>query len=209
MTVELNEVECAAAVDSLAEAGRDFYRRGWVLGTSGNFSAIISGDQSRMIITRSGVSKGSLSEDDFVIVDQTGAVTRGNEKPSAEIALHLAIVRRTGARAIFHTHSIAATVLSRRHAPAGGIDISGYEMLKGLSGIDTHLDREWLPIIENSQDYPALSREADAALSGHPRSHGFLLKGHGLYTWGLNVAEARRHVEILEFLMEVLTRWQS
>jgi methylthioribulose-1-phosphate dehydratase len=36
-----------------------------------------------------------------------------------------------------------------------------------------------------------------------------LLKAHGLYTWGADVAEARRHVEILEFLLEVLTRWPS
>jgi methylthioribulose-1-phosphate dehydratase len=36
--------------------------------------------------------------------------------------------------------------------------------------------------------------------------HGFLLAKHGLYTWGRDLAEARRHIEIHEFLFEVVAR---
>jgi methylthioribulose-1-phosphate dehydratase len=81
-----------------------------------------------------------------------------------------------------------------------------YEMLKGLDGVTTHEHREWLPIFENSQDMAALARTIEAIFQRHPGSHGFLLRRHGLYTWGRDLAEARRHVEILEFLLEVLGR---
>ena len=79
-------------------------------------------------------------------------------------------------------------------------------MLKGLEGVQTHQHREWLPILENSQDYDALARNVERVLGDHPGSHGFLLRRHGLYTWGRDLTEAKRHVEILEFLMEVLGR---
>ena len=81
-------------------------------------------------------------------------------------------------------------------------------MLKGLSGVQSHTHRECVPILENSQDYHTLSGEVEKLLLREPGLHGFLLRAHGLYTWGADVAEARRHAEILEFLIEV-TRWQS
>ncbi len=43
--------------------------------------------------------------------------------------------------------------------------------------------------------------------AGELAAHGFLIAGHGLYAWGRDVAEARRHVEGFEFLCECL--WQE
>lgn len=88
----------------------------------------------------------------------------------------------------------------------GGIDIEGYEMLKGLAGVQTHEHREWLPILSNSQDMTELSQNISAILRTHPGIHGFLLRGHGLYGWDASLLEAKRHIEVLEFLMEVLVR---
>ena len=79
-------------------------------------------------------------------------------------------------------------------------------MLKGLDGISTHEHREWLPIIENSQDMAELAGTVGRALKGHPQCHGFLLRRHGLYTWGKDLRDAKRHIEILEFLLELLGR---
>ncbi len=79
-------------------------------------------------------------------------------------------------------------------------------MLKGLAGVRTHQHREWLPILENSQDMVELADRVSRTLQQSPGIHGFLLKEHGLYTWGVSLEEAKRHVEILEFLMEVLVR---
>ena len=92
------------------------------------------------------------------------------------------------------------------HAARGGIEIHGYEMLKGLEGVRTHEHREWLPILENSQDMTELSQRVAKLLRENCGLHGFLLREHGLYTWGATLQEAKRHVEILEFLMEVLVR---
>jgi methylthioribulose-1-phosphate dehydratase len=202
------KVDCAAATAGIVAAGRDFYRRGWVLGTSGNFSAVLEVDPRRVLITRSGADKGALTEQDFLTVDGTGAVVEGMGRPSAETALHLAIVSATGAGAVMHTHSVSSTVFSQKEGKVKSIAITGYEMLKGLSGVQSHTHRESLPILDNSQDYPALAGEVEKLQLRERGSHGFLLRAHGLYTWGVDVNEARRHTEILEFLIEVM-RWQS
>ncbi len=192
--------------NALAEAGQAFQRRGWVLGTSGNLSAVLTREPLRLVITASGVDKGALTAEQFLEIDQETRVLRGASKPSAEALLHLVLVRKRGAGAVLHTHSVWNTILSEVFAREGGMALTGYEMLKGLSGVSTHEHREWLPILENSQDIPALARRLEAALERHPSSHGFLLRGHGLYTWGRDISEARRHVEILEFLLEVSGR---
>ena len=190
----------------MVEIGRGFYSRGWVLGTSGNFSAVISREPLRLAITSTGLDKGSLTPAQLLEIDEAANVMRGEGRPSAETLLHLAIVRGVNAAAVLHTHSISSTVLSGTHARRGGIVLEGYEMLKGLAGVATHKHREWLPILENSQDMVELADSVSKTLEQAPGIHGFLLQEHGLYTWGESLAEAKRHVEILEFLMEVLVR---
>lgn len=193
----------------LATIGRQFYERGWVLGTSGNFSAVISRDPMRLAITSTGLDKGALDASSFIEMDEGASVVRGTGKPSAEALLHVAIVRVLGAGAVLHTHSVWSTVLSGANATNRGVEIRGYEMLKGLEGVRTHEHREWLPILENSQDMSELSERVTQLLRENPKLHGFLLGKHGLYTWGANLRDAKRHVEIFEFLMEVVVRARS
>jgi methylthioribulose-1-phosphate dehydratase len=196
----------SALAAELAALARNFYRRGWVLGTSGNFSAVLSHEPVRLAITSTGLDKGGLTPAHFLEIDDAAGVVCGEGKPSAEALLHLAIVRSLNASAVLHTHSVWSTVLSGTFASQGGLALEGYEMLKGLQGVRTHEHREWLPILENSQDMAGLSRRVTQVLREAPGIHGFLLRGHGLYTWGSSLPEAKRHVEILEFLMEVLVR---
>lgn len=197
----------ADAAKHLAAAASEFYRRGWVLGTSGNFSSMIETVPIRICITASGNEKGGLDERHFLEIDGSGEVISGEGKPSAETALHLAIYRLIPeAGSILHTHSVWGTILSDVYFERGAIEIAGYEMLKGLAGVKTHLHREKVPIIENSQDYEALSREIEAVIKKDPGIHGIYLRRHGLYTWGESVSEAKRHIEIFEFLFEVIGR---
>src|SRR5262245_35135192 len=202
-TVTDNTIGLAA---SLAEAAKGFYQRGWVVGTSGNFSAVVSSEPLRLVITSSGVDKGRLTTDQFVQVDGDGNVVAGEGRPSDETKLHLTIVRHRPAMAVLHTHSVWSTTLSTLSINDSGIEIAGYEMLKGLAGVHTHKHQESLPIMDNSQNMDELARELEELLHWRPDAHGFLLRGHGLYTWGGSVDEARRHVEILEFLLEVVGR---
>ena len=194
-----------AAMD-LCAIGRQFYERGWVLGTSGNFSAVLSPEPLRLAITASSVHKGTLAPEQILEIDEQARVLSGTGQPSAETLLHVEIVRARGAGAVLHTHSVWSTILSDVHAAERGLAISGYEMLKGLDGVRTHEHREWIPIVPNDQDMPRLAQEVRRALDGDATSHAFLLHRHGLYTWGQTLADAHRHVEILEFLLEAVGR---
>jgi methylthioribulose-1-phosphate dehydratase len=198
--------EYSTIASQLAEIGRGFYSRGWVLGTSGNFSAVLNRDPLRLAITSSSIDKGALASAHILQIDEQGRVLEGTGKPSAETLLHLAVVRLRGAGAVLHTHSVWSNILSDAHSEKNGLSIDGYEMLKGLEGVVTHDHREWLPIIENAQDMRSLAESVKHALMQHPTAHGFLLRRHGLYTWGKDLAEAKRHIEILEFLLEVRGR---
>ena len=206
MMTETSRASFTSLAASLARLGLGFYKRGWLLGTSGNLSAVVSREPLRLAITASSIDKSSLAPEHILEVDGEGNVLEGAGRPSAETLLHLAVVRLREAGAVLHTHSVWSNILSDAFAAAGGLAIEGYEMLKGLEGISTHEHIEWLPVVENSQDMPGLAACVEEALKRHPRTHGFLLRRHGLYTWGKEIAEAKRHVEILEFLLEVLGR---
>lgn len=191
----------------IVEVARGFYARGWLLGTSGNLSAVVQREPLRLAITASGLDKGELRPEQVIVIDEEARLVgeyRG--KPSDESLLHVCIANERGAGAVLHTHSIWNTVLSDLYGDEGGVTIEGYEMLKGLAGVRTHEHSEWLPIVDNSQDMPALAETVSKTLSEHKSAHGFLIRRHGLYTWGDNLAQAKRHVEILEFLMEAKGR---
>lgn len=191
----------------LAAIGRRFDARGWVLGTSGNFSVVLSREPLRLAITSSGMPKGDLTADQILEIDAGGEVTdTGIGRPSAEARLHIEIVRVRGAGAVLHTHSLWSTLLSDSYAALRGFAIEGYEMLKGLEGVATHEHREWIPILENDQDLPRLAGRVREVLVEHPASHAFLLRRHGMYTWGETLTQAVRHVEIVEFLLEAVAR---
>ena len=196
----------ADAANALAAVGRRFYARGWVMGTSGNFSVVTSRDPLRLAITTSSVDKGALEPAHILDIDDQCSVHGGRGNPSAETLLHLEIVRRRGAGAVLHTHSVWGTMLSDSHGLERGLAIEGYEMLKGLDGVRTHDHREWVPIVANDQDMTRLSGIIGRVLVEQPAAHGILLQRHGLYTWGTSLAEAVRHVEILEFLFETIGR---
>jgi methylthioribulose-1-phosphate dehydratase len=188
-------------IEGLCATARWCAGRGWVPATSGNFS--IRSDES-IFITATGLDKGSLTVDGLLEVDLEGRVTAGDGKSSAETGLHLVIYRdRPQARAILHVHSIWNTLLSGRFAPRGYVPLEGYELLKALSGVTTHAHLEQVPILENTQDYTSLAALLADTLAARPQAHGVLLNRHGLYTWGTSVADARRHLEALEFLFEV------
>src|SRR5213596_1444692 len=160
--------------DQLADVGRHCYERGWALGTSGNFSAVVRKEPLTLAITTSGVDKGLLEASHIVEIDARGRVLQGSGTPSAEASLHLAIVRARGAGAVLHTHSIWSTILSDAAAD-GGLAIEGYEMLKGLSGVHTHDHREWLPILDNTQDWASAVPRVESILQEQPHAHGFLI----------------------------------
>ncbi|HEV8428000.1 MAG TPA: methylthioribulose 1-phosphate dehydratase [Pyrinomonadaceae bacterium] len=191
----------------LASVAKGFHARGWLLGTSGNLSAVVQREPLRLAMSPSGVDKGELKAEQLLTIDENARIVSAHDgKPSDESLLHIRIVKDRGARAVLHTHSVWNTILSDLYAAEGGLTIKGYEMLKGLQGVRTHDHTEFLPIIDNSQDMTALADLVSQTLDKHKAAHGFLLRRHGLYSWGQTLAEAKRHIEILEFLLETMGR---
>lgn len=197
-----------AGKEALAEVGLLCYEWGWSFGTSSNYSVLLDREPFRLLITASGKDKGHLGEEDFVVVDDEGKpVEEAPGKPSAETMLHVMLAQRPGVGSVLHTHSIWSTLLTDQHK--GDLVIEGFEMLKGLAGVSTHEHREVVKVFDNSQDIPALAHQVQTYLDNDPigrKAHGLLIRRHGLYTWGRDLNEARRHVEIFEFLFEVLGR---
>ena len=220
MTTSSTSDAATGPTEQLRAIGREFHARSWSLGTSSNYSVVASQEPLELIITASGKDKSALAPDDFVRVDAGGRVIDGSaRKSSAETLLHCLIAELVPALgggpvgAVLHTHSVWSTILSGADLRRGSIRIEGYEMLKGLEGIGTHTACEEVPIFANSQDMTELSHRirarftaADWSQPQQPPFHGFLLAQHGLYTWGKTLAEARRHIEIFEFLFEVVAR---
>lgn len=192
---------------SLASVAKSLHARGWLLGTSGNLSAVVQREPLRLAMSPSGIDKGELDPAQVLTIDENARVVSDhNVKPSDESLLHIRIVQTRGAGAVLHTHSVWNTMLSDLYGSEGGVNIQGYEMLKGLQGVRTHEHSEWLPIVKNSQDMPALAGTVADTLNNHQAAHGFLLERHGLYTWGDNLSQAKRHIEIFEFLLETMGR---
>jgi methylthioribulose-1-phosphate dehydratase len=202
----VNEFEQRAA--ELIETGRRLYQLGMVPATSGNFSARLA--DGRIAITVSGSHKGRLTFDDIMVIDAAGR-SLDDRRSSAETGLHLQIYRRfPDAAAVLHPHSVNATLLSRRRHEH--LVLSDYELLKAFPGVNTHECAVTVPVFANRQDIPALAAEVDDWMEQHEgQVHGYLIGGHGFYTWGATVDDALRHVEAFEFLFDCELRaggWQ-
>jgi len=194
--------EYASRAAELIEAGRFIHAKGWVPATSGNFSALLS--DGSIAITVSGKHKGALTPADIMRVDEEGRSLDG-KKPSAETLLHTALYRRyPWAGAVLHPHSPNAMLASRLFAHE--LVLEDYELLKALEGVDTHETRIVVPIFSNDQNIPRLSLKVDEYIEMHGDIYGYIIAGHGFYTWGSSVADALRHVEALEYLFDIEMR---
>ncbi|MCG7200033.1 methylthioribulose 1-phosphate dehydratase [Marinobacter pelagius] len=191
----------ATAAESIVEAGRFLYQQGWSPATSSNYSARI--DDKHVAITVSGRHKGQLGAGDVMVVDLSGQPVQSNCRSSAETRLHTILYELfPEVGAVLHTHSVKATVLSRLLEPGRALELEGYELQKAFAGVQTHESVLTVPVFDNTQDIDALARETKAWFAEHPEQPGYLIRGHGLYTWGNTMADCLRHVEAFEFLFE-------
>ncbi len=191
----------------LTETGREFYRRGWARGASGNFSILLARKPMRLCITSAGNEKATLDETNFLELDDDAEILQGFGRPADETLLHLTIYRlKPRARCILYSQTVWGTILSDRYFVDGSIALQGFELLKGLADVEKHDHLERIPIVENSSDQIALSHVIQNVLLENPSVHGIYIRRHGLFSWGETVTEARRNIEIFEFLFEVLGR---
>ena len=186
------------ARDQIVAVGRWLDGKGWAPATSGNYSVRL--DDGSFAVTVSGRHKGRLTPDDVMRVDAAGESLDG-KKPSAETALHLALYRAfPNAGAVLHSHSPAAVGLSRA-VTGDGYTLTGHEMLKALPGIATHETSVILPIVENSQDMAVIDAGITPRLLEADAIPAYLIRSHGLYGWGRDMAEAERVIEAIEWMI--------
>ena len=179
---------------------RELSIAGWTPATSSNFSCRL--DDRHAAITVSGLDKGRLTEADIMVVDFDGNAVGSEHRPSAETLLHVQLYKRFAEiGCVLHTHSLAQTVASRLYAGAGHVHLEGYELLKAFTGNATHETKIDIPVLPNAQDMHTLAAQVDALLD-QTRMWGYLIDGHGLYAWGRDMVEARRHLDAFEFLLE-------
>lgn len=185
--------------DELIQAGQQLYAMGMVPATSGNFSARLS--DGRIAITVSGCHKGRLTAGDIMTISAEGESLDGR-RSSAETLLHVQIYKRfPDVNVVLHPHSVNATVLSL--ASKNKIQLQDYELLKAFPGIASHDCKVDVPVFDNDQDIERLSQQVETYMQTSRSSvHGYLIAGHGFYTWGQSLGDALRHIEAFEFLFE-------
>ena len=198
-TLPYDPARLREAALALADSARELAALGWTPATSSNFSHRL--DDRHAAITVSGRDKGRLVEDDIMVVDFDGKPVATTQRPSAETLLHTQLYKRfPDIGCVLHTHSLNQTLASRLFAGAGHIRFEDYELIKAFRGYDTHATVMDVPVLPNNQHIPTLAAQVDALLDDG-RLWGYLIEGHGMYAWGVDMAEARRHLEAFEFLL--------
>ena len=198
-TLPYDPAQLANRADEIVAATRELSALGWTPATSSNFSMRL--DERHAAITVSGRDKGRLVATDIMVVDMAGKAVATEHRPSAETLLHTQLYARfPDVGCVLHTHSHVQTVASRLYAAQGHVHLEGYELLKAFAGNQTHEMAVDVPVLSNTQDMDELSAWVETLLDQQPM-WGYLINGHGLYAWGKDMAEARRHLEAFEFLL--------
>lgn len=205
MSILLEEKQRAFA--ELRDIKANLAARGWFPATSGNLSVRVGGFEPNAFtfaITSSGRDKSVQTPEDFLLVNEKGLPTEATSlKPSAETLIHSEIYRLTGAGAIFHVHTIFNNLVSELYGERKSIPVDGVELIKAFNIWDEEAHIE-IPILPNYAEIPRIAELVEGAIV--PRIPGIVLRKHGIYAWGANAFEAKRHLEAFEFLFEYVYR---
>ena len=208
----LDEIQKTLATE-LLDTILFFNQKGWSPATSTNYS-VKSSNPEKIIISRSGVDKSKFNLNDFILIDPKGQLlppfNLSGVKSSAETEIHTYLYQKfPEINCVLHTHSVLGTVLSRVFAHEKLLQFEGYEIQKGLEGNKTHETKTIIPIVPNSQDMKDILFHLDPFFNQDIKIHGFLIEGHGLYTWGKDIPTTKRQIETFEFLFECTKQMRS
>jgi methylthioribulose-1-phosphate dehydratase len=203
-TLTLNQRDLMEA-HKLAGLVRELNKTGHNPATSGNYSLRSETYPGHGLISESGIDKSQFTVDHFLAVEfetarQHETHAADQRKPSDETALHLAILKLTGAGCVLHTHFLESLLFADLYPGQDVITLEDMELLKGFKGIKTHEAEVSLPCFENTQDIDSLARQLPDILPRYEHVYGIMLRRHGLYVWGASVEEAKRHLQVFEYL---------
>ncbi|WP_457625094.1 methylthioribulose 1-phosphate dehydratase [Persephonella sp.] len=202
MPYRLYQEEKQKAVNVLNEIKVKLYNRGWFPATSGNLSYKLHDDPLYFAITSSGKDKGTVTHEDVIFVDKDAKpIEKTRLKPSAETKIHSGIYQKTDAGMIIHIHTVNNNFVSQVFFEDGYVPLKDMEMIKALDIWEENAFVK-VPIIENIFDLDKLAQEAIKSVN--PEIPGLLIRNHGIYAWGRNEFEAKRHIEAFEFMFEYI-----
>jgi methylthioribulose-1-phosphate dehydratase len=198
------------AFDQLKQVKTIFADKGWFPATSGNLSIrlgeAVKSDAFNFAITSSGKDKSVHTPEDYLLVNEKGQPTEETAlKPSAETLIHCEIYRLTGCGAIFHVHTVFNNIISELFWEQQSIPVQGVELIKAFNIWEDEAKIE-VPILPNYTDIPKIAELVENRLN--LKVPGIMLRKHGIYAWGANAFEAKRHLEAFEFLFEYVYRME-
>jgi methylthioribulose-1-phosphate dehydratase len=196
------------AFAELREVKASLAAKGWFPATSGNLSIRVGEFDPTAFtfaVTSSGKDKSVQTPEDFLLVNEKGLPTEETSlKPSAETLIHCEIYRLTGAGAIFHVHTVFNNLATELYWERGRIPVDGVELIKAFNIWEEDAQIE-IPILPNYAEIPRIAKLVEGAIV--PQIPGIVLRKHGIYAWGANAFEAKRHLEAFEYLFEYVYRW--
>jgi len=176
---------------AVIQAAKELVKKGLVARTWGNISVRISDTQ--FVITPSGLSYDTLTEDKIVTVNIRDVSYEGHVKPSSEAGIHADVYKlRPSVGAVIHTHQKAASVISV--CPEGLLIESEKE--KALLGDMAPCTAYGMPGTKK------LRKAVRKAVSDYPKSRGFLFPRHGALLVGSDLKTAFLEAEALECAAE-------
>ncbi|HXE81248.1 MAG TPA: class II aldolase/adducin family protein [Vicinamibacterales bacterium] len=185
----MSVIDEAQVRNDIVEVGRRLYARGYVASNDGNISVRL--DDSRIMTTPKGVSKGFMTPDMMCVVSPDGTKLSGERDPSSELLMHLEVYRqRPDVRAVVHAHPPLAT----------GFAVAGIPLDRAvLAEVITTLGS--IPIAEYGT--PS-TRELPEAVRRYIKAHdGLLLANHGALTVAHELFAAYYKMETIEHFAKI------
>jgi L-ribulose-5-phosphate 4-epimerase len=190
--------------EEVLEANIELVRRGLVLYTFGNASAI-SREQGLVAIKPSGVPYDSMTAGDIVITDLDGAIVDGRLNPSSDISTHLEIYRHfSNVGGVVHTHSEFATAWAQARKPIPCLGTTHADYFHDAVPVTDELSESEIRADYEKNTGLAIRRVFDNVSPDDVPS--VLVAGHGPFSWGKSATDAVHNAVILEYVAKMAYR---
>lgn len=178
-------MEEARAKELICDIGKRIYTNGFVAANDGNITVKLN--EKEYLTTPTGISKGYLTPEMIVKVNENGEVLEGAYVPSSEVKVHLRVyAQRPDVGAVVHAHPPYATTFAVAHIP-----LDEYLLPEAVFGLGA------VPIVPYAQ--PSTQELADGLIPYLDDYDAFILENHGTVTVGENLIKAYYKTETLEY----------
>jgi L-fuculose-phosphate aldolase len=175
--------------EEIVRYGRMLHEKGFVAAMDGNLSIRLK--QDRILVTPTGLSKGSMRPADLVIVDLDGKQVAGRRNVTSEIGMHLMIYRtRPDVKAIVHAHPPTATGFA-----AAGIALTEPLVCEVVMGLGC------IPLARYGT--PGTAELAQSLEPYVPKYDAILMSNHGVVAYGDTIEHAYMKMETVEHFAQI------